>query len=283
MSAARAALCLMLALIALPSHALPRHDPVPGGVAVVALPAHDTPEPARAWYGETPVMVLSESGTDYAVVGIPLTEDPGEKQLRAALGDAREIVVAFDVAARDYATQRLTIANKRKVDPSAEDLERIRAERERIDAALASWRKDETVTVDFRLPVPGRESSPFGLRRYFNDKPRKPHSGLDIAAPQGTPIVAPADGLVVETGDFFFNGNTVFVDHGQGLVTMYCHLSRIDVAAGDTVRAGDALGQVGATGRVTGPHLHWGVTLNRTMVNPKLFLPETIEGLTTGK
>ncbi|HEX5673933.1 MAG TPA: M23 family metallopeptidase, partial [Azonexus sp.] len=131
--------------------------------------------------------------------------------------------------------------------------------------------------TDFALPASGPLSSRFGLRRIFNGQPRNPHAGLDVAVGAGAPVRAPAAGVVANAGDYFFNGNTVFIDHGQGLITAYMHLSRIDVRAGQPVKKGESLGAVGATGRVTGPHLHWAVILNNTPVDPELFLarPQT--------
>jgi len=252
---------------------LPRESRVPGGIALLDLGAADEP-PGTVQLGGYFAPVLETAAGWVAVVGIPLDTKPGAltAKLQPPQGAAREL--AFTVTAKKYEEQHLKVANQRHVDPNKGDLERIAAERKRIDAALGSFSADRAPELGLRAPVPGRRSSSFGLRRFFNGQPRNPHSGMDIAAPTGTPILSPAPGKVIDTGDYFFNGNTVFVDHGQGVITMYCHLSRIDVKVGDEIDTGAKLGLVGATGRVTGPHLHWGVAVNRAMVDPALFLAE---------
>ncbi|HHC71547.1 MAG TPA: M23 family metallopeptidase [Thiotrichales bacterium] len=250
--------------------ALPRHDPVPGGVAVIDLGPEDHPPAVR--YGEKRVLVLPRDGRWYAVVGLGLQEKPGPRTLEVRVEGGTPRRVTFEIGHREYETQRLTLKNRRMVNPYKKDLDRIARERKRILSALRHWQERPLSDLTFFRPAEGPLSSRFGLRRYFNDQPRKPHSGLDIAAPRGTPVVAPLDGTVIEAGDFFFNGRTLFLDHGQGLVTMYCHLEEMSVRPGDRVRAGEPIGRVGSSGRVTGPHLHWSVSLNGVMVNPELFL-----------
>jgi murein DD-endopeptidase MepM/ murein hydrolase activator NlpD len=264
-----------------PPPTLPTASLVPGGVALLPLgPAAERPQaslsPAAKGEAPVPVLVLGDAQAWTAVVGIPLSATPGESGIDVQQnGDRRR--VSFTVAPKRYAEQRLKVAPN-TVDLSPDDLARYERERDRQQVVMATLTPVSpeqfagSPGMRMQVPVPGPRSSSFGLRRVFNGQPRNPHSGMDIAAPTGTPVLAPLPGKVIDTGDYFFNGNTVWLDHGGGLLTMVCHLSAIDVAVGDSVLTGQRVGAVGATGRVTGPHLHWGVMLNRTMVDPALFL-----------
>jgi len=252
--------------------ALPRSQPVPGGVAVIPVPGQERP---KVSYGDRPVMVVRDGRRWMAVVGIPLDAKPGTETLEVANGTGKSVRVNFDVRAHKYPEQHLTLKNDRLVNPNKMDMERIGRERKEIDAALDTFSNQSSPSLSFHYPVKGIQSSAFGLRRFYNGEPRSPHSGIDLAVDAGTPIHAAAAGTVLETGEYFFDGKTVFLDHGQGLVTMYCHMSEIKVKPGDQVAAGDVLGLVGATGRATGPHLHWGVSLNDARVDPRLFMDQS--------
>jgi len=179
--------------------------------------------------------------------------------------------IEFPVGEKRYASQSLKVAPS-KVNLSAKDLARVDEEKIRIGRVLSRWTEPPPESLRLRQPVPGPRSSSFGSRRIFNGESRNPHSGMDIAAPAGTPVLAPLAGTVADAGAYFFNGNTVFIDHGRGLISMYCHLSAIDVKPGQRLSEGTRIGAVGMTGRATGPHLHWGLTLNRAWVDPELFL-----------
>ncbi len=212
----------------------------------------------------------------HAVVGLPLALKPGAHQLSVLEGEKSARTIRFDVRSHDYEAQHLTLADRRQVDPEPADRLRIARDQESIVRAFSTFSDSALDDFSLDLPSAGRLSGSFGLRRFLNNEPRQPHSGVDIAAPPGTPIAAPAAGTVLETGDYFFNGLTVLLDHGQGLITMYNHLSRIDVAKGARVARGERIGAVGSTGRVTGPHLHWSVSLNNARVDPALFLSREV-------
>ena len=283
---------VILCIAVLPLNAmainLPRAEPVPGGIAIVPLDVKSSSAPVVKYNGKRVLTTANPEASSnpeprwLAVTGIPLGAKPGMHSLTVKIGN-KTSTVKFEVKNKAYETQHITIKDKRKVNPYKKDLKRIGEEKKLIVASLRHWSDTPSLSEGFLLPVKGRLSSPFGLRRYFNEQPRKPHSGIDIAAPEGTPIVSPTSGSVLRTGDYFFNGKTVFIDHGQGLVSMYCHMSRIDVKPGQKVAAGETIGAIGMTGRVTGPHLHWGVSLNDARVDPALFYDDINKLLTTTK
>jgi murein DD-endopeptidase MepM/ murein hydrolase activator NlpD len=247
----------------------PRALSVPGGVAHIALGASTQRPEARS--GDIPLLVLGAPQGWTALVGIPLSATPGPAQITVLVAGAEPRTIDYTVRPKQYPVQKLRV-DPRHVDLSPEDEARAERERTHMRQVMAAFSQPLPQSLAMRAPVPGPRSSSFGLRRVFNGQPRSPHPGMDIAAPMGAPVVAPLAGRVADVGDYFFAGNAVWLDHGGGLFTLLCHLSAVDVKLGDTVGAGDLVGKVGATGRVTGPHLHFGVVLNRVSTDPALFL-----------
>ncbi len=206
-----------------------------------------------------------------AIIGVDLDRAAGDHPARVTLTylDGRTEVrrETVRVTPKEFPLTRLTV-EPRFVEVNPENLARSNRESARLGQVFAEVTPDIYWSEAFEVPIPGREGSNFGHRRVFNDQPRNPHSGADISATEGTPIRSTNRGRVAETGDYFFNGNTVIVDHGQGVFSVYLHLSRIDIEVGQIVDRGEVLGLVGATGRVTGPHLHWGFRIQNARVDP---------------
>ncbi len=266
-------LCIMPTFAAALS--LPTEEPVPGGIKIIRLPTAAASAPSAAMPPEVDAdghraLVVRDGSEWIAIVGIPLAAPVGTRTVTVkSAGDSRSI--EFTVGPKQYPTQSLTVPPA-QVNLSKQDLARFERERTRIDAVLSRWTDHTPDDLQFDAPVPGPRSSSYGSRRVFNGEARSPHTGMDIAAPVGTPVLAPAAGVVADVGDYFFDGNTVFVDHGSGFISMYCHLNAVDVKPGQRIAAGARIGAVGMTGRVTGPHLHWGLSLNHTWVDPALFV-----------
>ena len=258
----RFGLLIGLLITLLPVHADNFQPPIPGGIFAFKLPAHAT----GVTYRDKPVFLHE----DYALVAVPMNVSPGTHELTIHTNDENQSY-SFEVQPHNYTEQHITIKNEALVSPPKEVQERITEEAIRQRGLYAAHLPDHSVSGGFEKPLQGITTSLFGHKRFFNGKARNPHSGLDIAGPTGAPIAAAGGGVITLADDLYFNGNTIFIDHGRGLITMYCHMSELLVSEGEHVVKGQTIGLVGATGRATGPHLHWTVSLNGTRVDPLRF------------
>lgn len=240
--------------------------PIQGGLLI----GHVMPGSRASLDGEA----VRVSGDGRFLLGFDRDAGP-VAELKVERPDGETLTWRLRIRQREYDIQRIDGLPERKVTPSEQDLERIRRESELIDAARTAARRTEALYIDgeFRWPVTGRISGVYGSQRILNGKPRRPHYGLDIAADKGTPVRSPAAGVVAFTHpDMYFNGATVVLDHGHGLTSTYIHLSRIEVEPGEWVDRGQAIGAVGASGRATGPHLHWGMQWFDRHIDPRLLV-----------
>ncbi|MBL7479955.1 M23 family metallopeptidase [Legionella bononiensis] len=250
--------------------ALPENHAVNGGLTIIPIDIKKQPE---AYYhgNKIPVVPSVKPNQWLLIVAIPLNNSEPIQYLD--ITKPVKTTIPFQVSNKFYTTQFLNIKDISKVDPQPQDLLRIKNETQKLAQIYATYSNANPFKQQFTAPLRGPISSLFGLKRVYNKQPRDPHSGLDIATPEGEPIHAVNDGIVVETGDYFFTGNTVIIDHGMGVFSLYAHLSKILVKTGEPIKQGQELGLVGMTGRVTGPHLHWTMIVNQTLVEPLLFVP----------
>lgn len=207
-----------------------------------------------------------------AIVGIPLDVTPGTIGALATDTQGNTIQQLILVRDKRYPEERIYLDDENMVTPPKLDLERINRESALMREVYDRFSPQPVDLAPIVQPAQGRVSGVFGSQRFFNDQPRNPHSGIDYAAPIGTPIKTPTNGTVALTGDFYFNGKTVMIDHGGGFISMMCHLSKILVVEGQDLKRGDMVGHIGATGRATGPHLHWSVSLAGSRIDPSSFM-----------
>jgi murein DD-endopeptidase MepM/ murein hydrolase activator NlpD len=226
---------------------------------------HEVPRAVPLWQDSKSVNIF------HGFLGVDLEKPAGKYEVRIKVqpadGASLSCVLPVSVGAGKFAVEQLTVAPQ-FVEPNAEETKRANEERDRLRTIYATVTTEKLWTGAFQLPLPGIHTAKnFGRRRVLNGAPSSPHSGVDIPAVEGTPIHASQRGRVVVAENLYFSGNTVVIDHGLGVYTLYGHMKVIGVQVGETVEAGAVIGRVGATGRVTGPHLHWGLTLDDSRVN----------------
>ena len=263
-------LLMSLSAQGLVAQSLPENHAVNGGVTIIPIDLKKKPE--AYFNGQRIAVVESEAPNQWLLlVGIPLNNDKEIQNI--IIKRPLSAKVPFHISKKRYKTQSLSIKNTRKVDPYAGDRDRISMEQAKLKAIYTQRSAQNPFDEGFIAPSHGPISSLFGLNRIYNGKARAPHSGLDIASADGSDVRAASSGRVVEAKDYFFTGNTVIIDHGQGVFSLYAHLKDYKVKKGQAIRQGEVLGRVGKTGRVTGPHLHWTMIMNGYLVDPLLFVP----------
>jgi len=249
-----------------------------GEILCLEIRGSALPDTLTVSFDGVPVPVVREPGGCYALLGVDMEARPGRRPVLVRLGQGPEAETMrrwVRVVDGKFPVQRVTLPPA-KVFPDTVAQARIKREDAYRDSCWSHWEGRYYWKDRFIAPIEG-EMNRFGNRRVLNGAPRSPHTGVDITAETGTPVRATAAGRVIATGDFFFSGNSVYIDHGFGLISMYFHLSRVDVAQGDTVEQGQVIGAVGATGRVSGAHLHWGVRYRNARINPKSLLDLRLE------
>jgi len=237
-------------------------------VLTLTTSSSDTSVRARAFGRD--LKPIRTSATEWQIlIGIDLDTKPGRYDVSITSGPSEKdrITQLLTILPKTFATRRLTV-DAAFVNPSAEQAARIKDDTARLNGAWVSSVPTSLWSGAWARPVPGAANSVFGTRSIFNGEPRSPHSGADFQGAAGTPVKAPNSGRVVLAGDLYFTGNTVVIDHGAGLFSLFAHLRAINVHEGDSVTTGAALGELGATGRVTGPHLHWAVRLDGARIDP---------------
>lgn len=270
-------LLAFLALVLSPSikaQSLPLEESVPGGIVKLNLevPYNKSMSKPEAYFKSNRTLVFEHNKQYYALVGLPLSIEPGKYSIKYKTANDTFRYKDFLVKSKKYKVSRIKIKNKNMVNPDSTTQTRIANDLKKISSAINNYSDSTPEKLLFKQPVRGIPTTSFGARRIINGQNKNPHSGMDIAAPTATPVVAAASGKVILADNFYLSGNMIALDHGSGLITMYAHLSEILVENGDIVKPGQTIGRVGNTGRVTGPHLHWTVKLNKTSVNPALFL-----------
>jgi len=217
------------------------------------------------------LLIYSKGQKFFLIYGIPYNSNVGSNIIQMTSGSSLiDKIINFEIKNKDFQTQFITVS-KKYTAPSKINLLRIKKEKGLLVSSKKKW-IDINPDLKFILPVNGVETGVFGTRRFYNKKEGRAHNGIDIAAKKGTTIVAPSSGSVLLTGNYFYNGKFVFLDHGRGLKSIFIHMNKINVSKGQIIQKGEKIGEVGSTGKSTGAHLHWSLMLNETYVNPKVFL-----------